>query len=379
MKIESLQIGITDFCNLRCIHCGQNASEGYGHPGELGPEQFRNGKLGFMDYSLYEKIINDFIKDEIRFDIYNFFWFGETLLHPEFKKFFIKSFEIPFFDKFWLYSNGVFLDEGILRFMYKESKSFDRLYFSLDAGDRESFRTIKRTDDFERVVKNFKTALKIKKEKGLKKPQLVLGLIVLPENIESLEKFIDNIRSFAQDIGIGLKLVYDSPDSDEDCIYLRVAYLPEQAKFEKLYQDFLKKLGLIHKKDDDDIKIERKTNMLLIDEETLKPDVINRPACPAPFRMVTINWDGRMAACCSDYEMEINLPSLKNMNFMDAWNSKEYLELRKIHLLGDFNKIKRCDQCGGIDALPICDKDIERLGDGYNEMFEKYKKRVSDV
>jgi len=379
MRIQSIQIGITDFCNLRCVHCGQNASEGYGHPNNMGPAEFRAGKLGFMKISLYEKILHDFIDDNIEFDVFNFYWFGETLLHPRFREFFKMTFKYRCFDKFWLYTNGVLLDIETLRFILNNSKGFDRLYFSLDAGDEESFKTIKRTDDFNRVVENFKNAIRIKKEMGLEKPQLVLGLIVLPENVDSLELIISDIMNFAKDIGLKFHLVCDSPHPQEDCIYIRVAYLPEQSKFEKVYQNFLKKIGLLEEVPEGEVEILRKTNMLMIDKETLKPEVKIRPACPAPFRMVTVNWDGRLAICCSDYELEVKLPSLEDMSFLKAWNSREYFEIRKAHLTGEFGIIPRCEHCGGIDALPLEKEDIERLGEEYMDLFDKYKRRLNNV
>lgn len=366
LNIPSLQIGITDLCNLRCIHCGQNAYEGYGHPDKLGPPPFRYGKKGFMSINLLNKILNDIKKESFFFNIFNFFWFGETLLHPEWLNMiemcYKLNYENKFFNHFWLYTNGLLLNkfysENLINISKKYRANFSRLYFSLDAYDKSSFLKIKRFDAFESVIKNLDDFLRLKKEYNIN-TQVVIGFIVLFENIDGLSIFIEKIKDLFFKYDLDIKIVSDSPDPILDCIYVRVAYLPEQKKFERLYQKALFSIKLKKHLPNNDIKIDRFTNMSMIDINTLKPKARN--PCTAPFRNITINWDGRLAACCSDYEMEIKLPDLNNVSIKEAWFSKAYKDLRLAHLSGDLSNYSRCLHCGNLDDIPLNDNEIEGL------------------
>ncbi|MDD2717852.1 MAG: SPASM domain-containing protein [Candidatus Wallbacteria bacterium] len=366
MKIPSFQIGITDHCNLKCIHCGQNACEGYGHPGGLGPLPFHQGKKGFMDEGLFRRIMDDIEKNEINFDVFNFFWFGEQFLHPLTLKFLRQIFDQyrrkPFFHKFFLHTNGTLFNQDfgslILDFCREFPDLMFRLYFSLDAGGREDFFNIKRSDDYELVERNIVDFIKKRQNFGIQ-PQVVLGFIVLPENRSAAGNFLSHWQQVFADLGREVTVTVNSPHETADCLYLRVAYLPLQAKFERLFQETAVELGLMSPKVLLTEGIERQTVMQLIDGKTLKSVSPVRPACPAPFRTVTVNWDGRLAACCSDYEFEVKLPSLTEMNLTDAWLSAVYQDLRCSQLSGDLSAYPRCEHCGNIDALPLSKAEIE--------------------
>lgn len=379
MYIESFQIGITDYCNLRCIHCGQNAYEGYGHPGGLGPGVFHDQKKGFMDIRLYQKILDDIQKDSISFNVFNFFWFGEQLLHPQAADFIEMTFQYqkksPFFNHFWIHTNATLLNRytEILINKAAESAQFSRLYFSLDAADEDDFLCIKKSSDYcsmENAVKQF---IRRKKESNLDNPQLVLGFIVLPENRKKLPAFLEKWKKYFEDLSMNIEISINSPHQQNDCLYIRVAYLPEQAKYEKLFNEACIENHLTEVIENDRV-IQRVTGMQLIDEQTLKPQVSVRPPCPAPFRTMTVNWDGQLAACCSDYEFEIKLPSLAQMSVAEAWNSEPYLRLRSAHLKGDLSLFPRCEHCGNLDCLPLTEEEISLFGSDLLKLWKEREK-----
>ncbi|MDD5090754.1 MAG: SPASM domain-containing protein [Candidatus Wallbacteria bacterium] len=335
---------------------------------------------------MYRKILESLCRHETFFGVYNFYWFGEQLMHPEAAVFMDQTFEsfleFPFFEQFWLYTNGVYVEKKLLGRMLNLARhytdNFSRVYFSLDSSNAEEFEAIKRTKDFARVRDNIREFVIRRQRMKLNRPQVVIGYIVLPENSSSLSVAVDEWRAFFDGLGLPLKVVIDSPHPTEDCLYFRVAYLPEQERFELLYQDACRKAGLLQDTGKKPGTILRHTTMVMTDDKTLKPVAKNRPACPAPFRNVTVNWDGRLAACCSDYEFEIRLPSLADVSIVEAWNSPDYYHLRRAHLLGDLRAYPRCEHCGNADTVPLSENEVKAFGEEYGKLWDVYLERMNE-
>lgn len=373
--IESLQIGITDHCNLGCIMCGQNAHEGYGHPGGMGPPPFHHGKKGFMTRELLEKIVEEIIRDSIRFDVLNFYWFGEQLLHPDFCE--MLDFVMDanngnrFFNRLWINTNATLLDGERAECLLKAANNpnvrpgtFERLYLSIDAASAETFKKIKRREEYDRVMDNSRQFLRLR-ARGLF-PRIVAGFIIMPENAHEAALFRDMWSAEFKSLGLEYTVDYNAPDlTDSDSIFYKVCYLPVQAEMEALHNRVLQDIGVMApaNRDDKAEGIRRETDMLLIQED-FRPsaaDSARRPPCPALFRTPTINWDGSMAVCCSDYEMEVALPSLKDMSFGEAWQGERYNRLRKLHCSGRFDEIPRCHACGNLDTIRVSDQELARF------------------
>jgi MoaA/NifB/PqqE/SkfB family radical SAM enzyme len=54
--------------------------------------------------------------------------------------------------------------------------------------------------------------------------------------------------------------------------------------------------------------------------------------CWAVFTEGHITWDGHLSACCFDHDGRFHMGDLKELDFMEAWNSKRFQELRGAHL-----------------------------------------------
>lgn len=408
MIIESLQIGITDYCNLGCIMCGQHAHEGYGHPGGLGPAPFHQDQKGFMKPELLEMIIDGIIRDGFRFDVLNFYWFGEQLLHPNFAE--MLDFIVDanrnnrFFNRLWINTNGTLLSGERLEAIFRAASNkrmrpgtFERLYLSIDSASPETFLRIKRQDSYNRVIDN---AEKFLDKRGSEPyPRLVAGFIIMPENSDEAGVFRTDWENRFKTFNLPFSVDYNAPDlSASDSIFFKVCYLPIQAEMESLHNKVLQDLDIMNNGSDDEAQktiaedfshdeeittnnvsqqnnlpvnekedvegIKRETDMMLIGEDfKLSPeDAARRLPCPALFRTPTINWDGRLAVCCSDYAMEVELPSLSEISFKDAWEGKAYQRLRKIHCAGRFDEIPRCLACGNLDTLKVTDEELNHFG-----------------
>lgn len=373
--IESLQMGITDFCNLSCIACGQNAHEGYGHPGGLGPPVFHQGKKGFMSPKLFKKIVQDIIKDKVKFDIFHFYWFGEQLLHPYFTEMLeylmLSNKGQRWFNRLWINTNATLLFGDRAKILAKAQRWGDsgngileRLHFSIDAASSSTFSRLKRRNQFEMVQKNCRNFLGLRGNNNW--PKLVFGFIIMPENAHEAPQFRDFWAGELNERALPFSVDYNTPDiSKGDSIFYKVCYLPIQKEMEELHNRVLQDMNLMEKDQSEPEKtLKRHTDMLIIGDDFQPENKIGqkRSPCPALFRTPTINWDGQLATCCSDYEMENKLPNLEKVAFKKAWFGPQYTRYRKIQLEGAFDKMPRCMACGNLDTLGIKDDEIRALG-----------------
>ena len=105
---------------------------------------------------------------------------GEPLIHPNIDEFIETAFNSGVGSA--IYTNGVLFTPK------RSEKILDKLTFirvSFNAGDKESYKKVHQSDDFDKVVENLKYAVKLKKKKNLK-TDIGLQIVVIPENIDSV-------------------------------------------------------------------------------------------------------------------------------------------------------------------------------------------------
>ncbi|MCK9455423.1 radical SAM/SPASM domain-containing protein [Sulfurimonas sp.] len=220
---------------------------------------------------------------------------GEVLVNKEFARI-IKSskedFKIPYV---YFSTNGALLDEK--RAIEILEAGVDSIKFSINAVDAKSYHSVHLVDDFDTVIKNFKNLLKLKRERFKTLKVTISSVIDLDK--ESL------VESFKELIGKDFELV------DDVAVYA-ITYTP---KFNKVSSEQ---------------KVTKK--------------------CSIPFNELYINSDGSLGLCCKDYFDAVNFGSLLENDFMDVYNSKEFLEIREMHqksLFPDNHLCKNCLLYGG--------------------------------
>lgn len=66
--------------------------------------------------------------------------------------------------------------------------------------------------------------------------------------------------------------------------------------------------------------------------------------CWALFTEARVTHDGHLSACCFDHDGRFHMGDLKRMDFMTAWHSPSFQELRKAHLANDVRGTV-CENC----------------------------------
>lgn len=153
----------------------------------------------------------------------------------------------------------------------------DSIKFSINAGDRETYKSVHGKDDFRRVIEHLRFARAYRGEKA--KPYLAISFVIT----ELTKNTVDSLRQLTS----GLV---------DEFITLQEQNLSGQLPSEG--------------------------------ERARKKDQI----CPIPFNKLHISWEGFLRVCCNDYENLLALHDLNAMSLEQAFYSPEFQEFRERHL-----------------------------------------------
>lgn len=283
-KPEVFAIEITNYCNLKCKMC---------------PRIFMKRKVGFMDFELFKKIV-DQIKGRV--DYISLVSFGEPLFHPRFDDFIKYCSENGI--KTHMSTNATILNEkNALRIL---NSGLDKIYFSLDATTEETYRKLRVSGNFEETKKNIINFLKLKKKLQKKKPYSVVQMVKMKETDKEIDAFKEEWEDLADEV-YPINFISWANQIDE---------ISEMAE----------------------------------DRHRHSPHKRKRYPCNLLWRSFSVLWNGDVVLCCLDFDGKSVLGNLKKDKIDDLWNSKRMVEIRK-------------QQINGIYINPLCKRCMDWCGD----------------
>ncbi|KAB2881188.1 radical SAM protein [bacterium] len=272
------QIEPTNHCPYSCIMCPRS--------------QHMKRELGFMDISLYQKVIDEVstYSEPIRLKEIELFHFGESLLHPCIDKFVGYASEQKL--KVTLSVNGPHLTPELSRKIL-EHQPF-RIIVSLDGNDQETYQAIRgRKADFDKAVRNI-DALADTFQRVKSATKISVRMIEIKINREQVYAF----KKRWQDKNIEVEVRQFFPWGEKDMV--------ELGNFEKY------------------------------------PPAM---PCPFPWQYLVVQWNGDVVPCCRDYNAAITLGNVKNVSLKEIWNSGRYEEFRQQMASGKFHNNPICSPC----------------------------------
>ncbi len=79
-----------------------------------------------------------------------------------------------------------------------------------------------------------------------------------------------------------------------------------------------------------------------------KEEYVYYKPCTEVFNKLTVKWDGRVSACCGDYNNELVVGSLGQNSLQDIWNNNKTLEaIRTLLTNNNFRTLSLCKNCAG--------------------------------
>jgi len=285
----SYSIEPTNHCNLQCPEC----------PSGLGT---LTRPLGLLKFDDFKKLVDE-IKDTAFY--VQLFFQGEPYInknlptmikYAQSKKIYIA-----------ISTNGHFVNEKNADYVLDNAP--DKLIFSIDGLDEESYQKYRVGGTFEQADNGLRALIKRKKERKLKKPFVEFQFIVMKQN----EHQMDDVRKYCREIGVD-KVVFKTMQisSYENA----VKFLPANKKYRR------------YTLDDNSFKIKNK--------------ISNH--CFALWRTSVITWDGRVVPCCFDKDALNEIGIVNGRAFEDVWKSGKYSDFRN-KILSNRKSVPMCTNC----------------------------------
>ena len=258
----------TNICNLKCPMC----------PTGLG---ILKTEKGFLDPDVLLKLLKDLQHTPVQFGL----WLaGEPLLHPQIDT--LVAMCTQHGTPPTIYTNATRLSselsEKIIHAGLRECT------FSFYGRSIEEFETLRKGANYEKVVENIRSFLKIKQQHGSKYP------LVTVQNIEPYEEG-------------------------------RHHRLPLHEKTDQIHKQFE---GL--PVDNYRTLLAHSFGGILDDNKYVAPSrLVGKPwACEVPYRDLTLNWKGEAVTCCGDLDDALILGDIKKENLYELWNNRNFQNFR---------------------------------------------------
>jgi radical SAM protein with 4Fe4S-binding SPASM domain len=270
-----LWVELTSSCNYRCIMCPN--------------KELEKKDKGFMDFDLFRKIIDE-ARDFV-FDV-NLAHRGESLLHPQFIKALAYAKKEGLYTR--LHTNGSLLTEDLSRRIVQSG--LDRLSFSFDGYEKDTYEKIRKGGDFENTVARIIRFLEIKKEARSKKPVTAIEVIS-----------------------------FDDPDKQVS---------PEAKRdFKKKFQGLPLDSFVIKEMHNWAGQIDKKSGGK------------NYTVCPFPWNALVIFWDGSVLPCTQDFFGKYIAGSVKESSLLEIWNGESMRILRERLAQKEISTLDTCSAC----------------------------------
>lgn len=286
----SISIEPTTACNLGCPECPSGLKKFTRAEGNL--------KEGFLT-DLFGQLKNTLF-------YVTFYFQGEPFIHPKFLELVREA------KKQKLYTatstNAHFLNDKQAKKTVESG--LDRLIISIDGTTQESYEQYRVNGKLEKVIEGTKNIIHWKKELNSKTPYVIFQFLVVRHN----EHQIENVKELGKKLGVDevkfkTAQLYDYKNGNE--------LMPKNEKFSR------------YKKD---------TNGTF----SIKNPLDNQ--CWRMWQGCVVTWDGLVVPCCFDKDAEHQMGDLKENDFKEVWNSKNYNQFRS-SILKSRSEIDICTNC----------------------------------
>lgn len=263
---DIVQIESTNLCNAKCVFC---------------PRDEMHRRQGVMDMDLFRKVVDECAALGItHVRVHNY---GEPFLDKQLveKVRYAKSLGIK---EVGMISNGSLITEDLARGMI--DAGLDAINISVDASGKDTFERTRVHLNYDTVIGNVRTLVRVRNELGRKRPKLILSFVRQGNQADELA-FIDEWRGVADKIHI---------------------------------TDLHNWAGTLNATSD-----------------------VQFP-CYRMWLTFTVLWDGRVSLCCADFDGRHILGDLRSSTMAEIWNSPAYRAVRRQQLQDGGPEICRtCD------------------------------------
>ncbi len=272
---SDLYIEPTNNCNLNCIMC---------------PRKLSSRKIGYMDFELFKKIIDESVQYGKR-RVITLHKDGESLLHPRLAQMIAYAKQRKAAHILRLSTNALLLNEAKCRELIRSG--LDTVTVSLDGTNEATYEKI-RGGDYGKVVNNIARFIKIRNELGRTRPWVTLQMIKMAGTLEQIQQFKEQWKSVVDEIAI---------------------------------KELLNWGGAIPA------------------EESMLPNLDLREPCGDLWTYLTVNWDGNVSICCLDFDCQCIVGDVNSQSLKEIWGGKAISRYRLAHLDRLWQQVPLCQDC----------------------------------
>ena len=264
-----IDIEPTNCCNFNCIFC-------------LTGMKSLTRNSGFMDELLFQSIINEAERYNIAI---RFSRWGEPILHPKFMNFLEQTKQKGLLCHF--NTNGSFLDEEKMKHIL--DIKVDSIKFSFQGTNEKTYGEMRYGESFDKLVQTISKFSKLRGDRPY--PYIHASTTITYESAEMVEKFKVLLSAYCDYVTVGNTNLSN--------------IMPHIEKIPKKYKAILQK-----------IKTEERISNI-------------HGQCNEVFAKLSVNFDGSVTCCCSDYDNYMlvgDLNAYKSMGIFMIWQYSEKLK-----------------------------------------------------
>jgi len=282
-----IDVELTNTCNYRCICCPTGAGT-------------VTRRKGIMKDEVFYRILDEAKehKTPIRFTV-----FGEPLLHPKLIDF-IKATKSAGLICHINTNGNLLTDQLISDFV---EIPLDSIKFSMQGVDRDTYREMRNIDFFDELIDRIKCLYQVRGDGLL--PYIHINTSITYETDEQCDQFKEATSTFCDKFSIGRT----------NFEYVDV----EQAKLNEEEKDRIRNL---------------------IPKQTISKIYYD---CKEVFEKITVYWDGRVTACCADYDNLMSLGDIFQNSIKELWSSDKANYYREMLVNRRHSELPLCKICYG--------------------------------
>lgn len=282
-----LDVELTNCCNFRCCFC------------PTGTKSIKRPK-GFMQDEVVDALIENVKKYHI--PAVRFIRWGEPTLHPKYLDIIEKVKQTG--SLIHINTNGSLItDEQIQKMV---DMQLDSIKISFQGADEGTYNEMREGGDYNRLLQKVRRLHEIRGEREL--PYIQISTTLTRETVEQIESFKNDIEEYCDYYNVG---------------YTQLTHLNvENMNIDNQEKKKIRELQ----------EYEKNNHKYIC-------------TCPEAFDKLSINWNGDVTLCCSDYDNFMIVGNILDMDLRQIFISEEADKYRKIVLSGEWSKIKCCSNC----------------------------------
>lgn len=286
----ALSIEPTNHCNLRCPECPSGSNQ-------------LTRPRGFMDFSLYQSVINQLEPFLFYLTLY---FEGEPYLHPDFFRMVSYAAQKGIYTS--VSTNGHFLNEANATETLKSG--LHRLIVSVDGADQETYQQYRQGGKLDVVLSGIERLVRKKQELKKQRPEIILQSLLL----STTEHEVNSIKRLGKITGV-------------DKVIFKTAQFTNYRSGNILMPEN-QQISRYSPGSDGEYQI--------------KNPLRNR--CFRAWSSCVITWDGQVVPCCYDKDASYPFGNLNNQTFVSIWKGKSAADFRK-KIVNQRKSIDICTNC----------------------------------